>query len=109
MAFYNGLNEYRLEKLTSTQGHYPLAKNLTNAMKKAKVKANNSGVPWTVQIWKPKRGAKVYIILPTGMVVHGKKDLVTYYKVKGYDVSYILKKKFVISKRMLAGSKGGKY
>lgn len=101
---YGDYDEYRLEKLTSTQGHYTLAKNLKLAMKKAKFRASNSGVPWTVQIWKPKRGKQVYIILPNSMAGTTKKELITYFKIKGYDISHINKKNFVISKRSLLGS-----
>jgi len=95
MAFYNGMNEYRLEKLTSTQGHYVLAKNLKSAMRKAKFKASNSGTPWTVQAWKPTRGKKIYIVPPNSKVAFSKKDLVTYYKVKGYDIKHILTDRYV--------------
>ena len=107
--FYEGMNEYRLEKLTSCQGHYVLAKNLLHAMRKAKFRANNSGVPWTVQLWKPKQGKNVYILVPTSFTVHTKKDLIIYYKVKGYDVSHIKKKNYHFTKRNIAGTKGGKY
>jgi len=100
MAFHNGMNEYRLEKITSTQGHYPLAKNLTNALREAKSRANKSGTPWSVQLWKPTRGSRIYIILPTGMAIKDKKELVKHYK-PNYDISHILQDKFVISRRTL--------
>jgi hypothetical protein len=93
--YYKGMNEYRLEKITSTQGHYILAKNLKSAMRKAKFRANNSGTPWTVQAWKPKRGKRVYIMLPNSKGNLSKKDLVGHYKFKGYDISRILSDRYV--------------
>jgi len=108
-TYYNGMNEYRLEKITSTQGHYHLAKSLKNAMRDAKTRANKSGIPWTVQIWKPERGSQIYIILPTGMEnkesawngLVSKNNLIDYYGAKDYDISHIKSKKFVISRKSL--------
>ena len=95
------MNEFRLEKLTSTQGHYLLRKDLNNALRTARFRAINSGVPWTVQPWKPVRGNRIYIVLPSNLKGVTKEFLIKFYKVKGYDVSHIRGKKFVISKRRL--------
>lgn len=102
-SFYEGMNEYRLEKLTSTQGHYILRKDLRNALRVAKARATTSHTPYTVQRWKPMRGKQIYIVMSNyqSTLFKTKSDIIKFYKGEGYNVSHIRDKKFVISRRRL--------
>lgn len=97
-SFYNGLDEFRLSRITMTQGHYMLFKNIGNAFLGAKKHVNKDVEPWLVQKWKPKRGERVYILLPKSLKHMSKRTLVSFYKDQGYDVSYIMSKKYIIKR-----------
>ena len=92
--FYNGLDEFRLSKITSQQGHYMLFKDMKNAIRKAKKLANKSGTPWMVQKWKPKRGKIIGVIKPTKMKILSKKTIISMFKDKGYDVNFLKSPKY---------------
>lgn len=100
MAYYKGLNEYRWSYITSTQGHYPLHKNLETAIKSIKKIVNKKTIkePIVVQLWKPKRGKYVYIVLPKLMKSWSKNTIISYYKDNDYDVSYIKSSKYKIKR-----------
>ena len=94
-TFYQGKNEYRWNYIELTQGHYPLHKNINNAIASVKRNANASGDPIVLQGWKPK-GKLLYIIRPSKMKNWSKNTIISYYKDQGYDVSYIRPKKYVL-------------
>ena len=87
------MKEYRWSKIWSGQGHYPLYKNLENAIKQAYTEANKGGDPILVQQWKPKSDI-IYIVRPRKMLAYSKKTIVSIYKDEGYDVKYINKKNY---------------
>lgn len=97
-TYYNNLDEYRLSRVTSTQGHYELFKNISNAFLSAKKRVNKDITPWLVTKWKPKKGKKVYVILPKQLKMMSKKTLVSYYKDQGYDIKYIMSTKYIIKR-----------
>lgn len=95
MAYYRGKNEYRWSYITTNQGHYPLHKNLANALKFAYTKANKRDEPVLVQGWKP-RGKNIYIVRPKLMKWASKQTLISWYKDQGYNIDYISPKKYVL-------------
>jgi len=95
MTFYNGMNEYRWARIQLTQGHYPLHKNIQNAIANVKTEANKSGDAIIIQRWKPK-GKQVYVVRPMKMRGWSKKTIISYYKDQGYDVDYIKSKNYVL-------------
>jgi len=95
MAYYKDMNEYRWEFINIGQGHYPLHKNLENAIKNAKKEANKRKDIVAIQCWKPK-GKKVYLIPPTSMKGWSKNTIISYYKDKGYDISLIKSSKYIL-------------
>lgn len=93
--FYNGMNEYRWSFIHLMQGHYPLHKNINTALASVKRIANKEKNAITITRWKP-RGKTIYIVKPNWMKLFSKKTLISYYKDKGYDISYIRHKNYVL-------------
>jgi len=92
-TFYGGKDEFRWNFLTSGQGHYDLHKNLKSAidfLKRNKLKNE----PIVVQMFKPKRGKYAYVLLPRNKKLFSKNTIISMYKDKGYDVSFIRSKKY---------------
>jgi len=95
--FYQGMNEYKLSLIHTKQGHYLLFKNLGKAIDDAKNWAREVGDPVLVQLWKPKRGKRIYIVNPSKYVGYSKKDLIQVFDTEGgYDIRYIKPKKYVM-------------
>ena len=77
--------EYRLERITSNQGHYYNLDNLEQARRQALKNANETNSVWVYQKWKPQRG-KPFLARPKSMKNMTIKQIIVHYKKDGFDV-----------------------